>query len=96
MRNNLINDDLKAFGINMIKSFELNINLNPDFSNKEIDSIINFASNFIDGYMLSGAGNGGFLTLLLKPDIDKQSFMNSFNSFFKDSDFSFFGFNFWF
>ncbi len=96
MRNNLINDDLKAFGINMIKSFELNIDLNPDFSNKEINSIINFASNFIDGYMLSGAGNGGFLTLLLKPDIDKQTFMNSFNSNFEGSDFNFFNFEFLF
>ena len=46
--------------------------------------------------MLSGAGNGGFLTLLLKPDIDKQSFMNSFNSNFEGSDFKFFHFEFLF
>lgn len=96
MRNNLINNDLKAFGVNMTKSFELNIELNPDFSNKKIDSIISFASNFIDGYMLSGAGNGGFLTLLLKPDIDKQSFINSFNSNFENSNFKFFDFAFLF
>ena len=86
MKNNLINSDLHAFAKNMIKSFDLNIKLNPSFTNHRIQEILSCLKSSIDGYMLSGAGNGGFLTLLLKNTVCKSDIQNILNLNFKNTD----------
>lgn len=93
MKNNLVNEDLKSFGSNMIKSFDLNIKLNKNFTNNTINNIIKFSANYLDGYMLSGAGNGGFLTFLLNDSISKEAFSNIFVSKFINSDIKIYDFN---
>lgn len=93
MKNNLVNGDLKSFGSNMMKSFHLNIDLNKSFTNNTIDNIINFSANYLDGYMLSGAGNGGFLTLLLNDDISKETFANILTSKFCNSNIKIYDFD---
>lgn len=77
----------------MIKSFNLNIVLNPDFSNHTIDNILQFFNNFADGYMLSGAGNGGFLTILLKNSFSKKEIIPIFNKHFHNSNIKIYDFN---
>lgn len=93
MKKNLLDGDLKTFSQNMIKSFNLNISLNKNFSNNTIDSILNFFSEYSDGYMLSGAGNGGFLTILLNDCTNKEYIIKIFNSKFKDSNIEIYDFN---
>lgn len=93
MKDNLIAGNLKSFSSNMKKSFDLSILLNKDFTNQNINNILNFFANFSDGYMLSGAGNGGFITLLLKDSIDKNHIINLFNKSFCGTDISLYNFN---
>ena len=93
MKNNLIANDLNAFSKNMIKSFKLNTILNPHFSNSSINTILDFFFNYSDGYMLSGAGNGGFLTILLKENVIKNDIMHLFNSKFSTSTSKIYDFN---
>lgn len=86
MKNNLINFDLISFAKNMTKSFDLNVKLNPNFTNDNIQNILNCINNLIDGYMLSGAGNGGFLTVVLKDDVSKDELNNILNLNSKNSN----------
>lgn len=86
MKNNLINSDLISFAKNMTRSFNLNVKLNPNFTNDNIQNILNCINNLIDGYMLSGAGNGGFLTVILKKGFSKEELNNIINSNFKSSN----------
>lgn len=72
MKYNLENKDLEAFSQNMIKSFDLNVQLNPNFTNNEIKTLLDILKPYITGYMLSGAGGGGFLTVILKENVSKE------------------------
>ena len=76
MKENLLDEDLLAFGHNMSKSFKLTQKLNSSFSNQIIEQLIFLLKNYIDGYMLSGSGNGGFLTILLKEDVTRNTVEN--------------------
>ena len=96
MKNDLINSDLISFAKNMTKSFDLNVKLNPNFTNDNIKNILNCINNLIDGYMLSGAGNGGFLTVVLKDDVSKDELNNILNLNFKNSEIKLYDFKLYF
>ena len=69
----------------MTKSFDLNVQLNPSFTNENIQNLLHCLKDLIDGYMLSGAGNGGFMTLVLKKGVSKKKLNDFINLNFKNS-----------
>lgn len=95
MKKDLLNSDLSSLAINMTKSFDLNVRLNPYFSNNNINNILSCINNLISGYMLSGAGNGGFLTVLLNNNTTKKDINEKLNLYFKDSNIKIYNFNLW-
>lgn len=96
MKNNLISGNINSFAQNMIKSFDLTTKLNQNFSNATIHSILEFIKPFSDGYMLSGAGNGGFLTIILKENCAKKDFNIIFNKHFSNTNIKIFNFKLFF
>lgn len=66
MKDNLEKDNLEQFGKNMIKSYELCKEMYPSFTNKEIEEKISEIKDKSYGYMIAGAGGGGYLIVLYK------------------------------
>lgn len=85
MKGNLLSSDLVSFAKNMAKSFDLNVQLNPSFTNENIQNLLHCLKDLIDGYMLSGAGNGGFMTIILKDGVSKKKLNDFINLNFKNS-----------
>lgn len=93
MKNNLLNADFEAFAESMTTSFNLNVELNPNFSNAQIQQILDSLASYLSGYMLSGAGNGGFLTLALKKEFSKSDIKKILDNKFKNTNIKIFDFN---
>ena len=69
MKTALSNGDLNNFGGLMSRQHELNKQLCSNHSTPEIDRIILDLKDISEGAMISGAGGGGYITLLLKKGI---------------------------
>jgi galactokinase/mevalonate kinase-like predicted kinase len=55
--------DIVSFGKNLRKSFEAQVALFPDMTNKNISTVIKKYASESFGWKLSGAGGGGYLVL---------------------------------
>lgn len=66
MKTNLENKNLELFGKNMIKSYNLCKMMYKSFTNEQIENEIEKIKDNVYGYMLAGAGGGGYLVVLYK------------------------------
>lgn len=66
MKKNIEEDDLESFGKNMINSYNLCKKMYSSFTNDDIEKIIESIKNQCYGYMIAGAGGGGYLIVLYK------------------------------
>ena len=72
MKESLEAGDIKTFGKQMVNGYNMNKAICENFSNENIEKLIKILKPNIDGYMLQGAGNGGFLVAILKENVNKQ------------------------
>jgi fucokinase len=73
--------------INLLNShWELSKMVDEGSSNTLIDQIFESVEDLIDGKMICGAGGGGFLQVILKENVSKDSLRNRLKAVFQDSD----------
>ena len=55
-------------------------------ANTLIDQIFDSVDDLIDGRMICGAGGGGFLQMILKRGVQRETVQNRLKSIFSDTD----------
>lgn len=65
--------------------WELSKALDPGSTNTCIDQMIRLCEDLVDGAMICGAGGGGFLTFLRKPEVSEDELALRLNQVFQDS-----------
>ena len=68
------------------RHWELSKMIDSGSTNTLIDLIFNTVEDMIDGKMISGAGGGGFLQVILKKGVSKEEVHKRLKSVFQDND----------
>lgn len=85
MKFELERGDVTKFAGYVTEQFELVKTIDSGASNAYIEYIFESCSDLIDGKSICGAGGGGFLQVILKPDISKEVLIKRMNDIFGDS-----------
>ncbi len=84
MRFYLLRGDITAFAKYITKQFELVKTLDKGASNTYIEYIFESCRDLLDGWSICGAGGGGFLQVILKEGVDKQTLVKRIHDTFID------------
>lgn len=86
MRFELERGRIDAFAELLTKHWELSQQVDADSTNTLIDQIFGAVDDMIDGRMISGAGGGGFLQVVLKKGVTKKEVHARLKNVFQDSE----------
>lgn len=86
MREALLNEDINKFSALLTQNYELSCILDKNFSNELTNSILSVCDKYIDGKMICGAGNGGFIEVILKKGVTKEFLNHELRKRFSNSD----------
>ena len=86
MRFELERGNIAAFTELMSQHWELSKKIDSESTNTLIDQIFFSVDDLIDGKMISGAGGGGFLQVILKKGVTKDQVHKRLKSVFQDND----------
>ena len=86
MRFELERGNIAAFTELMSQHWELSKKIDSESTNTLIDQIFFSINDLIDGKMISGAGGGGFLQVILKKGVTKDQVHKRLKSVFQDND----------
>ena len=84
MRFYLLRGDITAFAKYITKQFELVKTLDKGATNTYIEYIFESCRDLLDGWSICGAGGGGFLQVILKKGVDKQTLAKRIHETFID------------
>ena len=85
MRFELERGNVDAFACLLNRHWELSKQIDAGSTNTLIDQIFASIEDLIDGKMICGAGGGGFLQVILKRGVDKQTVHNRLKEMFADN-----------
>jgi fucokinase len=85
MRFDLERGDVDGFARLLDEHWELSRSLDPGSTNTCIDQIIKVCRPLIDGVMISGAGGGGFLQMILKRGVSREQLADCLADVFQDN-----------
>ena len=77
--------EVTRFARLLSEHWELSKALDPGSTNTCIDQMIRVCEDLVDGVMICGAGGGGFLTLLRKPEVSEEQLALRLDQVFQDS-----------
>ncbi len=86
MRTQLESGSIDAFAALMNVHWELSKKVDAGSTNTLINQIFESISDLIDGRMVCGAGGGGFLQVILKKGVSKETVHNRLKEIFQDTD----------
>ncbi|MBQ7817730.1 MAG: bifunctional fucokinase/L-fucose-1-P-guanylyltransferase [Oscillospiraceae bacterium] len=86
MRAALERADVDAFAVLMNQHWELSQKVDTGSTNTLINQIFESVADLIDGRMVCGAGGGGFLQVILKKGITKETVHKRLKEIFQDFD----------
>lgn len=78
--------NIEGFAELLNQNYEITKKLNGKIVNKTTERILKIIDNIIDGKMICGAGNGGFIEIILKKGRSKQELQNKLDKEFKNSN----------
>jgi fucokinase len=85
MKELLINGDIDGFASLLNRHWELSKMIDKGSTNTLIDYIFESVEEFIDGKLVCGAGGGGFLQVVLKKGVSKQTVRQRLKEVFEDN-----------
>ncbi|MGN0570732.1 MAG: L-fucokinase [Candidatus Fimenecus sp.] len=85
MRFELERGNIDAFAQLLNRHWALSKQLDQGSSNTCIDHIFHSLEDLIDGRMISGAGGGGFLQVILKKGVSREALQHRLKTVFQDS-----------
>lgn len=80
--------NVDAFAKLLSEHWELSKMLDKGSTNTLIDQIFDACDDLLDGKMICGAGGGGFLQVVTKPDVSKADLQQRLKTIFSDTDIS--------
>lgn len=86
MRFELARGNMDAFAKLMDDHWEMSKRIDKGSANTLIDQIFDSVDDLIDGRMICGAGGGGFLQMILKRGVQRETVQNRLKSIFSDTD----------
>ena len=86
MREELENGNVDAFAQLLNRHWELSQKIDAGSTNTLINHIFESVSDLIDGRMVCGAGGGGFLQVILKKGVSRETVHNRLKEIFQDTD----------
>lgn len=78
--------NIEGFAELLNQNYEITKTLNGKIVNKTTEEILKTIDNLICGKMICGAGNGGFIEIILRKGISKQELQNKLDKTFGNSD----------
>lgn len=85
MKESLENGDVDGFARLLNRHWELSKMIDKGSTNTLIDYIFESVEEFIDGKLVCGAGGGGFLQVILKKGVSKQTVRKRLKEVFEDN-----------
>ena len=85
MKESLLNGDIDKFASLLNRHWDLSKMIDEGSTNPLIDEIFRSTQDLLDGKMVCGAGGGGFLQVILKKGISKESLQKRLKEIFPDS-----------
>ena len=86
MRTELERGDVDAFAQLLNQHWELSQKIDAGSTNTLINQIFESVSDLIDGRMVCGAGGGGFLQVILKKGVSRETVHRRLKEIFQDTD----------
>ncbi len=78
--------NVDAFAQLLSEHWELSKMLDRGSTNTLIDQIFDACDDLLDGKMICGAGGGGFLQVVTKPDVSREELQHRLKTIFSDTD----------
>ena len=86
MKRVLEEGNIEEFANLLSKNYEISRTLSGKIENETIKKIFEIAENMTSGKMICGAGNGGFLEIVLKKNVQKSQLEEKLEKSFPDSE----------
>lgn len=86
MKKSLEKGDIEGFARNLSKNYEISKTLSSKIENEKTKEIFEKIENMISGKMICGAGNGGFLEIVLKKNVTKKKLQEVLDKYFSNSE----------
>ena len=85
MRFELERGNIDEFAKLLDYQWSLSKKIDPNSTNTLIDQIFDSVSEFVDGRLVCGAGGGGFLQVILKKGVSKETVHRRLKEVFQDN-----------